>query len=46
MRRKRCIFAAKFAVNNNRIIRIKTGVYVFMGTYGLAQIPVGRAENQ
>lgn len=46
MRRKSCIFAAQYAENNCRIIRTKTGGYVFMGTYGLAQIPVGHTENQ
>ncbi len=32
MRRKKCIFAAKYAENNICIIRTKTGGYVFMGT--------------
>lgn len=32
MRRKSCIFAAKYAENNNCIIRTKTMEYVYMGT--------------
>ena len=41
MRRKSCIFAAKFAVNNIRIIRIKTERYVFVGKRGLAAFCMG-----
>jgi hypothetical protein len=41
MRRKSCIFAAKFAENNNCIIRTRIMEYVYLGTKELATIQVG-----